>query len=187
MQSTPIRIGFIGAGGIARSRHLPGLQAVDGVELTAVANRTRASSERVAAEWGFKHVCDDWRDLVRIADSLGIVGTLKNGAIAVLDVSGSTRFAGSPRIELFGSDGTLVYEVRGDRILAARRDEPELRPVPIVPEERREWRAEADFVNAIRERTPVTPDFEEGLRYMEVTEAIYRAARTGQTVMLPLG
>ena len=47
---------------------------------------------------------------VRAADSLGIVGMLKNGAMAVLDVSGSARFAGSPRIELFGSEGTLVYE-----------------------------------------------------------------------------
>ena len=59
--------------------------------------------------------------------------------------------------------------------------------VPIAPEEQRHWTAEADFIAAIREGTPVTPDFEEGLRYMEVTEAIYRAARTGQTVTLPLG
>ncbi|MDQ6673907.1 MAG: Gfo/Idh/MocA family oxidoreductase [Chloroflexota bacterium] len=341
----PIRIGFIGAGGIAIQRHLPGLRAIDDVELVAVANRSRASSERVASEWGFRTVCDDWRDVVRspevdavfigtppylhceatlaaldagkhvfcqarmardyaealrmyerarhsdrvtmvcppphamagdyvvkrllseglvgrlyhvtvrglgtdyadpdaplhwrqdvflsgfntlalgmwievlhrwvghfasitaqtayhvprrprpgsvhpvdvrVADSIGIVGTMKNGAIAVIDVSGSTHFAGSPRIELFGSQGSLVYEVRGDRILAARRDEPDLRQVHIPPEELRRWTAEADFINAIREAKPVTPDFEEGLRYMEVTEAIYRAARTGHTVTLPL-
>jgi predicted dehydrogenase len=64
----PIRIGFVGAGGIARQRHLPGLRALDGVELVAVANRSRASSEKVAAEWGFSEVCDDWHDLVQRAD-----------------------------------------------------------------------------------------------------------------------
>src|SRR5579871_5180416 len=42
-----VGIGFIGAGGIARERHLPGLKAVEGVELVAVANRHRQSAEKV--------------------------------------------------------------------------------------------------------------------------------------------
>jgi predicted dehydrogenase len=58
--------------------------------------------------------------------------------------------------------------------------------VEIAADEKRHWTAEADFISAIREGTPVSPDFEEGLRYMEVTEAIYRSARTGQRVNLPL-
>jgi hypothetical protein len=41
------------------------------------------------------------------------------------------------------------------------------------PAERRHWIAEADCIMAIREGTPVTPDFEEGLR-QTVTAAIYR-------------
>ena len=41
-------------------------------------------------------------------------------------------------------------------------------------------------MNAIRTGAPVSPDFEEGLRYMEVTEAVYRAARTGKTQQLPI-
>ena len=32
MVEAPVRIGFIGAGGIARQRHLPGLKKVPGVE-----------------------------------------------------------------------------------------------------------------------------------------------------------
>ena len=56
-----IAIGFIGAGGIARDRHIPGLRKIDGVKLAAVANRTRASGERAAAEHGFERVYEDWR------------------------------------------------------------------------------------------------------------------------------
>lgn len=59
-----IRTGFIGLGGICRQRHVPGLQKIDGVELTAVANRSRESSERAAAEFGIPHVCDSWEDLI---------------------------------------------------------------------------------------------------------------------------
>jgi predicted dehydrogenase len=343
--SESIRVGFVGAGGIARQRHLPGLQAIAGVELVAVANRTRASSTKIAAEWGFREVCDDWHDLieradidavfiatppylhaeatvaaldagkhvfcqarmarnfaearvmhdrarrsdrvtmlcppphamagdfvvkrllaegvlgrllhvsvrglgadyvdqsaplhwrqdaalsgyntlalgmwievlhrwvghfasisaqtayhvprrprpgsvspveVRVADSLGIAGTLKNGALVVLDVSGSTRFSGPPRIELFGSDGTLVYVIGADQILLGKTGDSDLSQVHIAPDEQRRWAAEADFIDGIRKGTPVSPDFEEGLRYMEVTEAIYRSARTGQRVNLPL-
>jgi predicted dehydrogenase len=60
-----LRIGMVGAGGIARSRHVPGLKAIDGVRLEAVANRSRESSERAAAEFGFARAHAHWRDVVR--------------------------------------------------------------------------------------------------------------------------
>ncbi len=47
-----IRIGFIGAGAICRTRHVPGLRAVPGVELAGVVNSTHESSARAAAEYG---------------------------------------------------------------------------------------------------------------------------------------
>ena len=56
-----LRVGLIGAGGNTRLRHLPGFRSVEGVEVAAVANRTRASGEAVAAEWEIPVVCDDWR------------------------------------------------------------------------------------------------------------------------------
>ena len=59
-----IRIGIVGAGGIVRGRHMPGFAAIESVEVTAVCNRTRQSSERFAAEFGVPRVFDDWRDLV---------------------------------------------------------------------------------------------------------------------------
>src|SRR3989442_13484988 len=63
-----IRVGFVGAGKNTRSRHIPGFQKLPGVELIAVANRSRESGERVAREFGIARVDADWRDLVRAGD-----------------------------------------------------------------------------------------------------------------------
>jgi predicted dehydrogenase len=340
-----VGIGFIGAGGISRERHLPGLKAVDGVELVAVANRRRASAEKIASEYGFAHVDDDWRrvldrkdvDAVFIAappylhrdasiaalqagkhvfcqarmartyaeakemyvaarqsdrvtmvcppphamrgdlfmkklihdgyigelrevhvhsmaaafadasaplhwrqdsfisgyntlnlgmlaevvhrwvgyfrqvsaltavhvprrpkagsvqevavdvpDSVGIVASLRNGALGVFHFSGTAHFGGDNRIELYGSEGTLIYPVSSHAILGGRKGDAQLQPLAIPADLVREWRAEAEFINAIRTGVPVSPDFEEGLRYVEFTEAAFRSARTGKTQYLPL-
>lgn len=63
MAST-IRIGVIGAGANTRLHHIPKLQKIDGVEVVAVVNRSRASSERVAKEFGIGRVYDRWQDLL---------------------------------------------------------------------------------------------------------------------------
>lgn len=59
-----IQVGFVGLGAIARQRHVPGLRAIDDVEIIAVANRSRISSERAAAEFDIPHICDSWKDAV---------------------------------------------------------------------------------------------------------------------------
>jgi len=67
--SGKIRIGIVGAGGIARARHIPGFRAIEGVEIVSVANRTRESAERVAKEFGIPRVYDNWLDLVAESDT----------------------------------------------------------------------------------------------------------------------
>ncbi len=64
MKDKPLRIGVIGAGNNTRKRHLPGFQAIDGVAVTVVANRSRESSEKVAAEFGIPSIAGDWREVV---------------------------------------------------------------------------------------------------------------------------
>lgn len=59
-----LRIGIVGAGANTRSRHIPGFQQIDGVEVVAVCNRTRASGQKVADEFGIAHVFDNWQELV---------------------------------------------------------------------------------------------------------------------------
>ena len=62
-----LRIGIIGAGGIVKQRHLPGLRALPDVEIAAVANSTLASAEAFCREHapGARAV-EHW---VEIADS----------------------------------------------------------------------------------------------------------------------
>ena len=69
----PIRIGLVGAGQNTRYKHIPGLLAQEGVELVAVVNRRRASSERVARDYGIARVCDHWRQVVEADDLDAIV------------------------------------------------------------------------------------------------------------------
>lgn len=63
MAST-IRVGVVGAGGNTRKFHIPNLKKIDGVEVVAVVNRSRASSERAAQEFGIPRVHDHWQQLV---------------------------------------------------------------------------------------------------------------------------
>lgn len=64
MGDDTVGIGFIGAGGIARQRHVPGLKAIPGVKLVAVCNRGEESSRDAAEEYGFEAVQTDWRALI---------------------------------------------------------------------------------------------------------------------------
>ncbi|MGH7306800.1 MAG: Gfo/Idh/MocA family protein, partial [Candidatus Rokuibacteriota bacterium] len=54
----------------------------------------------------------------------------------------------------------------------------------VIPKEKRMgWRVEEEFVNAIRGKEKVTrTSFEEGVRYMEFTDAVTKSAATGQAV-----
>jgi predicted dehydrogenase len=59
-----MRIAFLGAGGNTRAKHLPGFAAIPGVVLAGVANRSRASGEAVAREFGLRRVYAHWREAV---------------------------------------------------------------------------------------------------------------------------
>jgi predicted dehydrogenase len=59
-----IRIGVVGAGANTRLHHIPKLKKIDGVDIVSVANRSRASSQRVAQEFGIARVHDSWQELV---------------------------------------------------------------------------------------------------------------------------
>ncbi len=340
-----LRIGIIGAGGIVRLRHLPGLRGIDGVAVTAVCNRSRESGEAVACEWGIPDVMTDWRELivrddldavfigtwpythaemsiaalnagkhvfcqarmartaaearsmleaaeahpaqvamlcpppagmkgdrlirkliadgylgelrevhatglspanadptaalhwrqnfalqgyntltlgmwievihrwagphrrvsavakthtprrrdpetgewmeVRIAESVAIAAELANGAVGSYSFSGVTRYAPHNFIHLYGTDGTLRYNLDTDEIRGGRKEDREAAPLPIPPDLVREWTVERDFIRAIREGTPVEPSFRDGFLYMEFTEAVYRSSDTGEAVTLP--
>ena len=59
-----LRVGVVGAGANTRKFHIPGLQKQPGVEVVAVANRSRESGERAAGEFGIPRVADHWLEIV---------------------------------------------------------------------------------------------------------------------------
>ncbi len=68
-----VGVGIVGAGQIARDRHVPGFRRLPGVELVAVANRGLESSRRAAEEFGFARAHRHWRDLLTDPDVDAVV------------------------------------------------------------------------------------------------------------------
>lgn len=68
-----IRVGFIGAGANTRAKHIPGLKALPGVELAAVANRSVESARRVCREFEIGRAELSPERLLRAADIDAVV------------------------------------------------------------------------------------------------------------------
>lgn len=73
MSTARIRVGVIGAGANTRAKHLPLLRAIPGVEIVAVANRSRESSERVARELSIPRIAADAREIIEARDIAAVV------------------------------------------------------------------------------------------------------------------
>ena len=73
MAQDTIRVGIIGAGGNTTSKHIPGLQAIEGVEIVGVCNRSQESSQRVAAQFGIPKTYGGWQEAIADADTNAIV------------------------------------------------------------------------------------------------------------------
>ncbi|HAK52875.1 MAG TPA: hypothetical protein DCM54_13370 [Gammaproteobacteria bacterium] len=71
-----LRIGLIGAGGNTKFRHIPGFQEIDGVKVVAVCNRSTASAQKVADQFGIERVVERVDDIINDDDIDAIcVGT----------------------------------------------------------------------------------------------------------------
>jgi predicted dehydrogenase len=73
MTNQIIRVGVVGAGANTRSRHIPGLRAIPGIEIVSVCNRTHESSRTAAKQLGIPVVHEDWRQLVESSDIDAVV------------------------------------------------------------------------------------------------------------------
>jgi predicted dehydrogenase len=120
-------------------------------------------------------------------DSVQVLTTQEDGSCGVYRLSGVIRHDTSMAIALYGSEGTLIYDLLRDEIRGAQRPDEGLRVLPIPDSLRGGWRVEADFIAAIRGERPVTrTDFLTGVRYMQFTEAVARSSRHQIAVTLPL-
>ncbi len=127
------------------------------------------------------------RRAIEIPDHVEVLADFPGGAIARMHVSAVAGLMPGPEVWLFGSEGTLRFEQASGRLFGARRGDQTLTEIPIPAEKRSGWRVEEEFIAAIRGEAPVRlTTFEDGVRYMEFTDAVHISAREGRTVPLPL-
>lgn len=127
------------------------------------------------------------RRTMQVPDHVEVLLDLPGGALGHMHVSAVAGLMPGPDIWLFGSEGTLRFEQQGERLSGARKPATTLEPIAIPPAERGGWRVEEEFIAAIRGEQPVRlTSFEDGVRYMEFTEAVHRSSAEGRTIHLPL-
>jgi UDP-N-acetyl-2-amino-2-deoxyglucuronate dehydrogenase len=130
---------------------------------------------------------------IEVEDTLVALLQFANGALGVLQ-AGTSVYPGYPRrLELTGSEGTMIIEQ--DRLLAADlRNPPEdllhggeadQNPSafsPVVSDARGHQTVLEEFLKAIRTNTNPRCDGREGRRSLALVEAIYAACRAGKQV-----
>lgn len=122
---------------------------------------------------------------VRIPEHIDVIGDLACGAQLHLQISSVAGLLGGPEAYLFGSEGTLRFAE--NKLFGGRRGDKALAEIDIPANEAGAWRVEEEFVNAIRGVEEIThTNFEDGVKYMEFTEAVTRSMQRGCAVALPL-
>jgi predicted dehydrogenase len=122
---------------------------------------------------------------VRIPEHIDVIADMACGAQMHLQVSTVAGLSGAPEAYLFGSQGTLRFH--DNRLYGGQTADKQLSEIDIPAQDQGGWRVEEEFVNAIRGQETIThTSFEDGVKYMEFTEAALRSAAEGHTVHLPL-
>lgn len=131
---------------------------------------------------------------VEVEDTLVATLEFKNGALATFEAT-TAAYPGYPRqIELTGTEGTVI--VQQDRIASADLRSPRAdlgggaasanaaASSPIVSDVRGHKAVLEDFLAAIKERREPRCGGREGRRSVELVEALYRSAATGEPVII---
>ncbi len=117
---------------------------------------------------------------VTVPDHVDVLAEMACGAQARFQFSAVTGLAPGPEVWIFGSEGTLHYNATADTLSGGRRGESLMKELSIPPELAGGWRVEEEFVGAILGREKVTrTTFEDGVKYMQFTEAVSRSASSG--------
>ena len=105
-----------------------------------------------------------------IPDSLGIIAEHHSGAMAVYHFSNVAKGGRNSTIEMYGTRGG--FRLENDKAFLVEKG-GSLREL-VVPENKTyTWNVEQEFIDSIQSGVPVTrTSFEEGVRYMEFTEAV---------------
>jgi len=137
---------------------------------------------------------------VTIPDHLEVIGSMSVGG--KYHLTHSTVLGGGPIADvwIFGTEGTLhLYdnksssEVSSDNSFSMAievtnfKEKGKWEKLNIEPQNVGSWRVEEEFVNAIRGKEQIThTSFQDGIKYMEFTDAVRESWETGSEIKLPL-
>ena len=133
-------------------------------------------------------------DLTAVPQSLSIAAELQGRATASFHVSFRVPRGPGSSVEIYGTRGVLDYKllvekpgglVEDEELSGMTEGETAMHPIEMPREEQRERSMDAEFIEAIRNGTPVSPDFAEGVRYMEFGEAVAQSVYEGRTISMP--
>lgn len=136
---------MVGAGGIVRDRHIPGLKKIPGVELVGVVNRSEESSRNAMNEHGFKRTYASWRELLDDPEvDAVVIGTWPyvHAPITLAALEAKKHVLCQARMAMNGDEARAM--------LAASRAHPELVTM-VVPSPFTLW-ADRTIERLIRER-----------------------------------
>jgi predicted dehydrogenase len=133
---------------------------------------------------------------IEAEDTIVAALEFSSGAIGTLEAATSAYPGYARRLELTGSDGTIIVE--NDRIISADLREPlvelderkrteqafndERSVSPVVSDSGGHRKIIQNFLHAIAAGAPVVCDGREGRRSVELVRAIYESWRTGRAV-----
>jgi len=121
---------------------------------------------------------------VEIPDALDVICKWEHGALGCLQWSGVYGGTPTERLEIDGEKGVLVYDFLADSI--SLNEGGKVTPLPIPEALLGGWRVEADFLHAVRNPSEPRPhpDFQDGVAYMAVVQAVADALATGREVVV---
>lgn len=119
--------------------------------------------------------------VIDIPDHVEAIGELARGGVLSLTASCTAALPPGNRITVTGSSGSIFYD--GSK---ASFTPTGGKAEAIEPNASKGWRVVAEFIGAIRgEERIVLTDFDTGLAYMRLTDALHESHRLGQTVRVP--
>ena len=125
---------------------------------------------------------------IQIPDHVDIIAEMACGAQARMQFSSVLGLV-SPKAEisLFGSEGTLKLDLESGQLFIGKKGEDKMTLYEIPASDQQHWRVEEEFVSAIRGNEKISlTTFEDGVKYMEFTEAVWRSSIQKKTIALPL-
>ena len=133
-------------------------------------------------------------DPASVPQSLGVVAELQGGGTASFHLSCRVGHGPGNKIEIYGTRGELEYRMLSEKpggmvteeeIFGRTEGETDISPIEIPLAEMRDRTMDVEFIKAIRHGTPVEPDFAEGIRYMEFSEAVAQSLYEGRKISMP--